>query len=247
MTNDCLLLGAVVEYMSMPKLECLKFYGNPKDYCGFFRYFDENIHDNKNLLIFSNTSGKAYNAILHCLSLRPASKGYEEARYILFESFGDPRIILQRSNVKPPNISSMASYANALRKSLVTLEDLGDYSELNTVDCLKRLSDKLPQAVSYNWRRRYATIYLEKKRKPTFSDFVTYVKREADILKAFPEQFRIIANDQTERRRVNEDGVRKNICATTAVSQCNSPSRLSRKGVSFTRSKELPARQCYYC
>ena len=117
----------------------------------------------------------------------------------------------------------MTSYANALRKGLVTLEDLGDCSELNTVDCLKRLSDKLPQAVSYNWRRYYAKIYLEKKRKPTFSDFVTYVKREADILKAFPEQFLISANDQTERRRVNEGGVRKNICATTTVSQSNSP------------------------
>ena len=147
--------------------------------------------------------------------LCPASKGYEEARYTLFESFGDPRIIaesfkrslLQRSNVKPHNASSMASYANALRKGLVTLEDLGDYSELNTVDCLKRLSDKLPQAVSYNWRRDYAKIYLEEKRKPTFSDFVTYVKREADILKAFPEQFLVSANDQTERRRVNEGGV----------------------------------------
>ena len=260
--NDCSPLAAVVEYMSMPKLECPKFHGDPEDYCAFFRYFNENIHD-KNIFsdqqklayLLQNTYGKAYDAISHCPSLQPASKGYEEARYILFESFGDPRIIaesfkrslLQRNNVKPHNASSMASYANALRKGLVTLEDLGDYSELNTVDCLKRLSDKLPQAVSYNWRRHYAKIYLEEKRKPTFSDFVTYVKREADILKAFPEQFLVSANDQTERRRVNEGGVRKNICATTTVSQSNAPSRFPRKGVSFSRSKELPAQQCYYC
>ena len=260
--NDCSPLAAVVEYMSMPKLECPKFHGDPEDYCAFFRYFNENIHD-KNIFsdqqklayLLQNTYGKAYDAISHCPSLQPASKGYEEARYILFESFGDPRIIaesfkrslLQRSNVKPHNGSSMASYANALRKGLVTLEDLGDYSELNTVDCLKRLSDKLPQAVSYHWRRHYAKIYLEEKRKPTFSDFVTYVKREADILKAFPEQFLVSANDQTERRRVNEGGVRKNICATTTVSQSNAPSRFPRKGVSFSRSKELPAQQCYYC
>ena len=260
--NDCSPLAAVVEYMSMPKLECPKFHGDPEDYCAFFRYFNENIHD-KNIFsdqqklayLLQNTYGKAYDAISHCPSLQPASKGYEEARYILFESFGDPRIIaesfkrslLQRSNVKPHNGSSMASYANALRKGLVTLEDLGDYSELNTVDCLKRLSDKLPQAVSYHWRRHYAKIYLEEKRKPTFSDFVTYVKREADILKAFPEQFLVSASDQTERRRVNEGGVRKNICATTTVSQSNAPSRFPRKGVSFSRSKELPAQQCYYC
>ena len=55
--NDCLLLGAVVEYMLMPKLECLKFYGNPKDYCAFFRYFNEDIHD-KN--IFSDQQKLAY-------------------------------------------------------------------------------------------------------------------------------------------------------------------------------------------
>ena len=129
----------------------------------------------------------------------------------------------------------MASYVNALRKGLVTLEDLDDYSELNTVDCLKRLSDKLPQAVSYHWRRHYAKIYLEEKRKPTFSDFVTYVKREADILKAFPEQFLVSASDQTERRRINEGGARKNICSTTTVSQSNSPDRFParRKFYSF--------------
>ena len=182
---------------------------------------------------------------MHCPSLHPASKGYEEARYILFESFGDPRIIaesfkrslLQRNDAKPHNSSLMASYANALGKGHVTLKDLGDHSELNTVDCLKRLNDKLHQAFSYNWRRHYATIYLNEKRKPTFSDFVTYVKREADIFKAFPEQFFISFNDHAERRRVNEGGVRKNICATTTVSSSNSPSRLPRKGVSFTRSK----------
>ena len=166
--NDCLPLGAVVEYMSMPKLECPKFCGNPEDYCAFFRYFDENIHD-KNIFsdqqklayLLQNTFVRAYDAILHCPSLRPASKGFEEVRYILFESFGDPRIItesfkrslVQRSNVKTHNASLMASYANALRKSLVTLENLGDCSELNTDDCLKRLSGKLPQAVSYNWPR----------------------------------------------------------------------------------------------
>ena len=171
--NDCSPLAAVVEYMSMRKLECPKFHGDPEDYCAFFRYFNENIHD-KNIFsdqqklayLIQNTYGNAYDAISHCPSLCLASKGYEEARYILFESFGDPRIIaksfkrslLQRSNVKSHNASSMASYANALRKGLVTLEDLGDCSELNTVDCLKRLSDKLPQAVFYNWRRHYAKI-----------------------------------------------------------------------------------------
>ena len=55
--NDCSLLGAVVEYMSVPKLECPKFHGNPEDYCAFFRYFDENIHD-KN--IFSDQQKLAY-------------------------------------------------------------------------------------------------------------------------------------------------------------------------------------------
>ena len=29
-SNDCSLLGAVVEYTSMPKLECPQFYGNPE-------------------------------------------------------------------------------------------------------------------------------------------------------------------------------------------------------------------------
>ena len=117
------------------------------------------------------------------------------------------------------------------------------------MDFLKRLSDKLPQAVSYNCRSHYAKMYLEEKRKRTFSDFVTYVliKREADILKAFPEQFLISSNDYTERRRINEGGVRNNICASTTVSQSNSPGRFPRKAISFTRSKELPARQCYYC
>ena len=43
--NNCSPLAAVVEYMSMPKLECPKFHGDPEDYCAFFRYFNENIHD----------------------------------------------------------------------------------------------------------------------------------------------------------------------------------------------------------
>ena len=82
-SNDCSLLGAVVKYMSMPKPECPKFYGNPEDYCAFFRYFDENIY-NKNIFsdqqklayLLQNTFGRAYDAISHCPSLHPASKGY---------------------------------------------------------------------------------------------------------------------------------------------------------------------------
>ena len=246
------LLATLTEQMFMPRMECPKFNGNPEDYCAFIGFFEENVHkrvsftdQQKLALLLQSTTDDAHSAISHCPSLHPASKGYEEARQVLFENFGDPRIIaesfkkglLQRGRVKPNDAVAMSSFANALRKSLVTLENIGDCSELNSGECLKMLSDKLPHAVCSGWRRQYATIYTQERRKPIFSDFVAYVKKEADISKAFPEQF-LSSDSSVTRQRVNKDSAQKSVCAATALS-CPA---------NFSKKPPLPqSKKCYYC
>ncbi|PIK41945.1 hypothetical protein BSL78_21208 [Apostichopus japonicus] len=96
--NSQSLLHAVSTLTSMPKPELLTFSGDPITYCGFMNNFEVNIGstglDSRTKLTYliQLCEGKAKESIEDCVLLDPA-EGYQRARNLLQEQFGQPHVI----------------------------------------------------------------------------------------------------------------------------------------------------------
>ena len=91
----------VSETMSAPKLECLKFSGDPLFYTSFHTVFSRKhrqatiLPNAKNWVSFlQSTEGKARQAIDHCSNVMPQDKGYKLALDTLFKRYGRPQVIV---------------------------------------------------------------------------------------------------------------------------------------------------------
>ena len=229
----------VSETMSAPKLECLKFSGDPLFYTSFIQCFRENIDKRqfsptqKLGFLLQSTEGKARQAIDHCSNVMPQDKGYKLALDTLFKRYGRPQVIVSAfksklfkySTVRSNDRDALYDYASCLRKCLETLQSTGNAAELNS--SLSLLSEKLPPRVYDAWNRRYAKISFRDQRSPDFQDLVKFVEEEANLLNAYPEQIPS-SRIGDDKRRGTKPNFRKTTCANTAA-------------------KEVPQLKCYYC
>ena len=185
----------VSETMSAPKLECLKFSGDPLFYTSFIQCFRENVNKRqfsptqKLGFLLQSTEGKARQVIDHCSNVMPQDKGYKLALDTLFKRYGRPQVIVSAfksklfkySTVRSNDRDALYDYASCLRKCLETLQSTGNAAELNS--SLSLLSEKLPPRVYDAWNRRYAKISFRDQRSPDFQDLVKFVEEEAILLK----------------------------------------------------------------
>ena len=94
------LLERLCRRIEFPKCELPRFDGSPARYVMFFRQFDEqierNISDDSQRLtyLYHYCSGKAKDAIEGCF-LYPPNVGYQRARKILYELFGQRHYIVR--------------------------------------------------------------------------------------------------------------------------------------------------------
>ena len=241
--NDTRMLtaiaGIVNESMSAPKLECLKFAGDPLFYVSFKQSFSENI-DKRQLsssqklnFLVQFTEGKARRAIDHCTNILPPDKGYKLALSTLYERFGHPQIITSAFKNKLFNHpilrnfdkEALYDYSSILRKCFETLRSIGNVAELN--NSLSQLSEKLPLRLHDPWNRRYAKISYKNQRTPTFEDFVSFVEVEASLYNAYPEQ-----NKDVRRTNARRVGIKQNLSRAMCANVVNN---------------SPPALKCYYC
>ncbi|VDP67497.1 unnamed protein product [Schistosoma mattheei] len=85
---------------SLPKIEIVKFGGNPLKFWTFMKGFKANIADRVNddtrrvMYLIHHCEGIVENAIEHCVLL-PEEEGYTKAISILHKQFGRPRDIVE--------------------------------------------------------------------------------------------------------------------------------------------------------
>ena len=182
---------AISQLLNVPKVEIRSFDGTPASYLMFIAVFDEvvgnvNISCQAKLTrLLQYTTGAARDAI-DCCSLIGGTKGYDEARRILSERFGNPYVITtalldklkQQKEVRTP--SALRTLADELNSAKIVLKSLNMYSELDNQHHIKEIGSRLSSSLWDVWRDRVFSIKKKHTRYPTFDEFVEFVTDKAD-------------------------------------------------------------------
>ncbi|KAG1655535.1 hypothetical protein GQR58_024454 [Nymphon striatum] len=192
------------------------------------------VDDFKLARLLQYTSGVAKEAIRGC-QLIGGDTGYQQARSILQERFGNKYLVTERvmqdlkcsKPVRTP--FEIQSLADKLRNASLILNKLNTEPEINSQSSLIQILSRMPQFVQIKWK----TLALENKRSkgvyPNFEDFVKFV---ADIAEEMNDP---VYGQLDSRRYPQKDNIRAttNVTATSktppiisvdsTVSKCDEP------------------------
>ena len=182
---------AISQLMNVPRVEIQSFDGAAVSYMTFIAVFDE-VVGNANITgqakltrLLQYTTGAARDAI-DCCALIGGDHGYDEARRILRQRFGDPYIITtalldklkQQKEVRTP--SALRTLADELNSAKIVLKSLNMYSELDNQYHIKEIGSRLSLHLWDTWRDRVFSIKRKQARYATFDEFVEFVSEKAD-------------------------------------------------------------------
>ncbi|XP_078619097.1 uncharacterized protein LOC144886352 [Branchiostoma floridae x Branchiostoma japonicum] len=178
---------------SLPTRAISVFDGDPLKYTTFVRAFKHAIEDKTSdaedrlSYLQQYTRGEPKKIVDSCFLMEP-EEGFRTAKESLQERYGTPHKISRAYSVqasKWPEIK--AEDKTALKDFVLFLMECknamsGDryLRELDNYYNIKLLVDKLPFKLKERWRRRSHEII--KERPVSFSDFVSFVKKEEDVV-----------------------------------------------------------------
>ena len=187
---------ALRQVVSAPKVEYMRFDGNPMKYVSFMHNFEtclekDNPDNSRRLqLLIQHCYGKAREAIESCVNL-PVEEGYYVAKNTLSENFGKPHIIAKAHIKKLENLpplkqadgQSLLEFARHLDVAERTLTGMGpEYvSDLNHTNTLRELNRKLPLFIRVKWTECAGRI-IESGQRPRFVDFLKFLKQRATLV-----------------------------------------------------------------
>ena len=180
----------------IPKIEILKFSGDPTKYTRFIKTFEANVEipvqdSNKRLLLLlQHCEGEARRLIEFCLLLSP-DEGYQKAKDILKDHFGRKNLIARSYmnklhsdvSIKADDGKELIYLAHDLEECEFTFRCLNLHSYVNNFDNIVKIVNRLPYSIRTRWVRAAAE---SGKRgcEPSFNDLVEFVKNEAEIAKS---------------------------------------------------------------
>ena len=184
------------QVVSMPKVEYMRFDGDPLKYVSFMHNFEtclekDNPDNSRRLqLLIQHCFGKAKDAIESCVNL-PVDEGYYVAKNALHENFGLPHIIAKAHIRKLENLrplkqadgTSLLEFARHLEVANRTLSGMGSeyISDLNHTNTLRELNKKLPFFMRIKWTECAGRI-ISAGSKPQFADFLKFLKDRAKLV-----------------------------------------------------------------
>ena len=190
------MVQALRQVVSTPKVEYMRFDGDPMKYVSFMHNFEtclekDNPDNSRRLqLLIQHCYGKARDAIESCVNL-PVDEGYHAAKSTLRENFGLPHIIakahIRKLESLPPlkqaDGASLLAFARHLDVANRTLSGMGpDYvSDLNHTNTLRELNKKLPLFMRVKWTECAGRIISHGSR-PKFADFLQHLKDRAALV-----------------------------------------------------------------
>ena len=179
--------------MDFPKIEILKFSGDPLDFVRFMKTFELNveslIQDSSRclLLLIQHCDGEAKKLIEFCLLLDP-DEGYRKAKDILKENFGRKNVIARAHmerlhsevNIKNDDERGLVKLAHDLEECELIFKELNLHSDINNFESIAKIVRRLPHASQTRWVKVASKI--EKiGQDPTFNDLVNFMKGEAEV------------------------------------------------------------------
>ena len=177
--------------MNVPKVELRVFSGDSCGYLSFISIFDETVDkaplssQEKLSRLLGYTRDNAKVAIDHC-SLIGSDRGYEEAKKILQERFGDEYIIasnLIQSLQTGKNVYSaedLRLLSDQLHNAALMMKNQNTYSELVSQHNMKKICSRLSGHLNGVRRDRVFCIKRKHGRYPNFDEFVTFMNEKSD-------------------------------------------------------------------
>ena len=179
--------------INLPPLQLQKFSGKPDEFDNFITTFHEVIGKvvpdpaAKLVRLKSQLTGPALDSVKMCRT-DSGDEGYARAIKILRERFGSPYIVCNsiiESLKYGPDVRSppdIRTFSDELCSAEVTLKNNNMYTEIDTQNNIIEMCLRLESQLRYEWRslvmksKRCTGTYLK------FSDFVTFVQEQADIV-----------------------------------------------------------------
>ena len=175
---------------NLPKVEIEPYDGDPMKYHKFMSIFDEHVHKTrlehsvKLTRLIQYTTGRAREAIDACALLE--GDGYEEARSILKQRFGDKFVISDHviksiKNGKPVKKSEdLRKFSDELLRCRATLKSMGRLNEIDTQSSLVDILGRLQPYLRNRWKREALKFKREKQVYPGFDEFTEFIALEAE-------------------------------------------------------------------
>jgi hypothetical protein len=194
----------------LPKPDLPKFDGNPLNYWGFIRSFENTIERNtfneneKLMYLLQYCTGEANKVIRSCAMMDPA-EGYKAALKLLKERFGHPykiamsciRNVINGVQIKASDSAGLLAFADQLMECETTLDAIGYLDEVNSSDNLRRVVERLPYHLKAKWLER-AQDLLEAGKRPRLNHISEFVMTRAKS--ANNPMFSGILNDKSKPR-----------------------------------------------
>ena len=181
-------------FNEIPRLEMIKFDGDPREYANFMHTFKLTVDiaklefTKKLLYLIQYCKGEAKRLIKYCLLLN-LDEGYEKALKLLKDNYGRPNVIVRSycdkltkgSPIKSNDAKVLRNLAQLLEESDVTLSSLGYPADLDNFNTIVAIVKRLPYYLQTRWLR--ITVEIEKQGiDPKFKDLVKFVQSEAEIV-----------------------------------------------------------------
>ena len=170
------------------------FSGDPFEYPAFITAFDSivsaNVPSDRDRLFFLDkyTKDKANEVVKGFLAMSSDS-AYKEARKLLDHRFGNPVHVAEayKSSLRKwpkigdGNSSGLQEFSDFLVRCEEAMKTMNSMGDLDSTQTLLQISAKLPSYSGVKWCRQAHEAQTKTKKIITFSDFVKFVKEEAEL------------------------------------------------------------------
>ena len=181
------------KFTHLPVKEPPIFSGDPFEYPAFITAFDSiisaNVPSHRDRLFFLNkyTKDKANEVVKGFLAMSSDS-AYKEARKLLDHRFGNPVHVAEAyksslrkwPQISDGNSSGLQEFSDFLVRCEEAMKTMNSMGDLDSTQTLLQISAKLPSYSGVKWCR-HAHEAQTKTKTITFSDFVRFVKEEAEL------------------------------------------------------------------
>ena len=186
------MTSSLVQALNLPRVEIVKFDGNPRRYMTFMAIFKETVesvtkdgHTRLTQLLYQyHTTGEAHSTVESCV-IQGGELGYKQAMEKLRSRFGSPHVVCETvlSDLRALPCASSAldlrHFADTLLHSSVVLKANDRHSEVDTQTFILSMCLKLKMQLRYKWRENAVHNLEHGGSYPTFDDFILFVEREA--------------------------------------------------------------------
>ena len=194
--------------LTLPQPEVPVFNGDPIEYCEFIRAFENLVErktssqSNRLYYLLQYTNGPVQDLVRSCLTM-PDEIGYDEARKLLAERYGQPYNIatayvdrvINGAPIRAEDGSALQKFSILLTSCRNTLKEIGYLNRLENPDSLRKIVERLPYALRLKWRELVDTISQKEKRDPNLKDISEFVEARSRVT-----NHPIFGKVQTEQR-----------------------------------------------